>query len=91
MTQQYIAGELSSLVAELGSPAGTSGGAARNLRREIEMSPPCRLPMLARNALVLADRLCWIALAQGDVASFRRRAETAATLQDFASSANLLP
>jgi hypothetical protein len=91
MTQQYIAGELSSLVAELGLAVGKFGGAVSSLRQEIEMSLPCRLPPLAGEALDLANRLCWVALEEGDVASFRRRAQTTAALCEFATSANLLP
>lgn len=91
MTRQYIVGEFSSFVAELEEESGDLAYAARRLRREIESSGARRLPELAQEALNLADRVCSVALENGDTAGFRRHAETAAALGDFASSASLLP
>jgi hypothetical protein len=91
MTQQYIVGEFSCLVAELEPAAGELEGVVHSLRQEIEASPLCGLPGLAREVLNLADRVCWVALEQGDVASFRHCAETAAVVREFTVSANLLP
>jgi hypothetical protein len=91
MTQQYIIGEFSSLVAELEPAAGELGSVLTGLRREIEVSPLGGLPKLARDALNLTDLVCWVALEEGDVASFRRCADTAAGLWEFTASANLLP
>jgi hypothetical protein len=91
MTQQYIVGEFSSLVAELEPTAGDLGGVVSDLRREIEVSPLSGLPRLAQEALNVTDRLCWVALEEGDVANFRRCAKTAAALREFTANANLLP
>jgi hypothetical protein len=91
MTQEYIVGEFSCLVAELESEAGELGDAVLSLRREIEAAPLCGLPDLAREVLELTDRVCWVALDDGDVARFRRCTETAAALREFTLSANLLP
>ena len=92
MTQQYIVGEFSSLLAEL-QPAPTElfASAVDNLRREIESGPWAQLPWLAQEALTLADMICWVALEQGDASGFRRYSETAVALGDFSASANLLP
>ena len=90
MTQQYVVGEFSILVAELEPAAGELGGSVHALRREIELSPFSRLPRLAREAFDLTDRICLGALEAGDVASFRRGATTAAALWDFSAGARLL-
>jgi hypothetical protein len=77
VTQQYIAGELSALLAELQiAPDEWSSRVVGNLRREVETSPPTMLPELAREAANLTDVLCWDALEQGDMSGFRRYAET---------------
>lgn len=89
-TQQYIVGELSSLLAGLQPTAGRLGELVSGLRREIEASPLGGLPKLAREALDLTDRVCWLALEEGDVTSFRRSAGAAEALWEFAASANLL-
>jgi hypothetical protein len=91
MTQQYILGEFSSLLAGLEPTAGELGVVVRDLRRQIERSPLHMLPPLAREALNLADMVCWVALEGGDVGGFCRCAVTAAALQDFTANANLLP
>lgn len=91
MTQQHIAGELSSLLADLHPPAGEWLDAVDRLRREIEHAPLAALPMLAREALSLADSICWAALAEGDANGFSRYCDAAGALRDFGLSARLLP
>jgi hypothetical protein len=52
MTQQYIVGEFSSLLAGLQpAPDEVLGDAVGNLRREVEFGPLPMLPRLAREAL----------------------------------------
>jgi hypothetical protein len=91
MTQQYIAGEFSSLLAELRpAPNESLSGALDELRREVETGPLTRLPSLAREAIVLTDAICWTALEQGDALGFRRYQTGAAVLYEFTDSAHLL-
>jgi hypothetical protein len=91
VTTQYIAGEFSALLAELEPTAGARlRGLVGNLRQEVESSPLPLLPRLAREALILADDACWLALEQGDACGFCRCPETASELQEFSASANLL-
>ena len=91
MTQQYIAGELSSLLAELRpAPNETLTDALDTLRREVERGPLARLPRLTRRAMGLTDVICWAALAEGDATGFCRYATGAALLQEFGDSADLL-
>ena len=91
MTQQYIAGELSSLLAELRpAPNSSLTDALETLRREIETGPLTRLPRLARDAITLTDVICWTALDQGDAIGFHRYADGAAMLEEFGRSARLL-
>ena len=91
MTQQYIVGELSSLVAALEPTAGELGRALRRLRREIEVCPLDGLPTLAREVPHLPERLFWAAHEEGDLQTFGRCADTARALREFTASANLLP
>jgi hypothetical protein len=92
MTQQYIVGEFSSLLAELRpAPGELFASAVDDLRRDVETGPRLQLPCLAQAALTLADMICWDALEQGDASGFRRCADTAVALREFAASANLLP
>jgi hypothetical protein len=91
MTQQYIAGELSALLAELRpAPDGALANALDDLRREVELGSLAGLPRLARRAMRLTDVICWSALDHGDADGFRRYATGAATLQEFTDSAGLL-
>ena len=91
MTQQYILGEFSSLLAEL-QPAPTCllDDAVRDLRRGVEVSPLQMLPALAQEAMGLTDMICWSALDQGNVGGFCRYACTSVALRDFTVSASLL-
>jgi hypothetical protein len=91
MTQQYIVGELSALLAGLRPAPDELGEAVSNLRHEVEFGPLPKLSVLAREAMALTDMICWVALEQGDVSGFRRYADTAAALREFTASANLLP
>jgi hypothetical protein len=90
VTQQYIVGEFSSLLAELQPAPGTWLAAVDDLRREVESSPLHQLPLLAHRALSLTDVICWAALEDGNVTGFRRYAKTACALGDFTENAGLL-
>jgi len=91
MTQQYIAGEFSSLLAELEpAPSASLASAVYDLRREVELRPLPVLPRLAREAMSLTDTFCWVALERGDVGGFCHYVGSAAALREFADSANLL-
>jgi hypothetical protein len=90
VTQQYIVGEFSALLARLEPTAQERlGEIAGNLRQEVECSPVSLLPRLAREALNLTDVICWFTLDHGDVCGFCRCAETAAALREFTACANL--
>jgi hypothetical protein len=92
MTQQYLAGELSVLLARL-QAAATNQVAVRDvtlLRREAETGPVTALPFVVVQALALADRLCWDSLEQGAGAAFACQAAICAELRDFGVCAGLL-
>ena len=90
MTQQYIAGEFSLLLAGLQPvPGELFGEAVGKLRHEVESGPLPTLPRLAREAMTLTDTICWAALERGDVSDFRRYAEVAVALREFTANANL--
>ncbi len=92
MTQQYIVGELSSLLAGLQpAPGELFTSVVDDLRREVEVCPQAQLPWLAQEALTLADMICWVALEQGDTNGFCRHAGTAVALREFTVGASLLP
>jgi len=92
LTQQYIVGEFSLLLAELGAGrVGALRGRVDSLRHRVEHTPVPSLSCLVPEALDLADAVCWTALAQGDADDFRRRSRTAAALAEFAAGADLLP
>jgi hypothetical protein len=92
MTQQYLVGELSSLLAGLQpTPVELLSDAVDELRHEVESSPPRMLPRLAQRALDLTDLVCRAALEQGDADSFCRGVGTAIALRDFTVGAGLLP
>ena len=92
LTQQYIVGELSSLLAGL-EPAQEEylREALGNLRYQVECSPLFMLPKLAQDALDLTDLICRSALEHGDADAYRRSAAATAALRDFAVAAGLLP
>ena len=90
MTQQYIVGEFSSLLAGLEPARGELlGDAVRNLRHEVEFSPLRTLPRLAQEAVGLADMICRAALEQRDADGFCRYLGTAIALRDFTVGAGL--
>jgi hypothetical protein len=91
MTQQYIVGQFSSLLAELQPAPGEWVGAVGYLRREVELAPLPLLPELAHEAMNLTDMICWATLEQGDVSGFCRYAKTAVALREFSDNAGLLP
>ena len=90
MTQQYIVGELSSLLGDLQRTPGGQLAAIRELRREVECSPLQMLPRLARKAMNMTDVICWAALEPGNVGGFRDCARIAVALGEFTDSARLL-
>ena len=90
MTQQYIVGQFSLLLEDLQPPPGEWLAAVRKLRGEVESCPLSMLPRLAQEAMGLTDLICWSALEQGDVGSFRRYARSAAALGEFIDTAGLL-
>lgn len=92
MTQQYLAGELSSLLGELQAVV-TNPASARDLarlRHEAETWPLAALPGVAARALMVADELCWDSLARADTAAFTSRAALGADLHEFGVCAGLL-
>jgi len=92
VTQQYLAGEFSLLLAELApAPSASLAYAVHHLRRSVEFDPLQTLPRLAREAMRLTDSVCWAALEQGDIGGFARYAGTAAALREFTVNANLVP
>ncbi len=92
MTQQYIAGELSVLLARLQAVAADEVAArdAARLRQEAETWPLPALASVAVRALALGDGLCWDSLGRGDVASFTRQSVVGAELREFSLCAGLL-
>ena len=92
MTQQYIVGEFSALLAGLQPVTGELlGEAVGDLRHEVEFGPLPMLPRLAREAMTLTDMICSVALEQGDLSGFSRYVAAAVALREFTVSANLLP
>lgn len=92
MTQQYLAGELSLLLAQLRA-AATDEASARGvdrLRREAETMPRSALASVTVRAIACADVMCWDSVAQGDTAAFSRQAAAAATIHEFGVCARLL-
>lgn len=92
MTQQYLAGELSLLLAQLQAVA-TDAAWVRDLarlRQEAETMLLMTLPLVAVRALALADTLCWNSLTRGDTGAFVRQAAVCAELWEFGVCADLL-
>jgi len=92
MTQQYLAGELSLLLAQLQAVATDTAGVRdlARLRQEAETMPLLALPSVAVRALELADSVCWDSLTRGDTAAFVRQAAICAELWQFGVCAGLL-
>ena len=93
MTQQYLVGEMSMLLARLEALTddGESARGLRRLRREAELRGVCVLAGVEVRALELADRMCWRSLYDGDLGRFALQAATSAQLRDFGVCAGLLP
>ena len=91
MTRQYLAGELSLLLAQV--QAVTTSEAARReawaLRRAAETEPIQGLRSVTACALTFTEGLCWESLATGDTASFSRQALICAELHDFGVCAGM--
>jgi hypothetical protein len=93
MTRHYIAGELSVLLAQLGSEAGdeVSARSAADLRRQAETLPLCGLSAVTLRAIALADEMCWVSLLHGNTAAFDHQAADSALLYEFGLCSGLLP
>jgi hypothetical protein len=91
MTQQYLAGELSLLLARLQAIATnqTSVRDVARLRREVETGPLSALPSMVVRALKLTDSLCWDSLKQGETAAFSEQAAFCAELREWGVCASL--
>jgi hypothetical protein len=92
MTQQYLAGELSLLLAQLQAVAADTASVRdlARLRHEAEAMPLVTLPSVAVRALELADSVCWESLVRGDTAAFSRRSAICAELWQFGVCADLI-
>lgn len=92
MTQQYLVGELSVLLARLEAIAGCADSARRvaQLRRDAESRPPWALADIEERALVLADALCWDSLIRGETPTFERQARLGAQLLELGICAGIL-
>jgi hypothetical protein len=92
MTQQYLVGETSVLLAQLeasGADTPTVRKLAR-LRREAESGPVSELGSVAVRALELTDELCRDSLRRGDVSGFVRQCAGGAASREFCLCARLL-
>jgi hypothetical protein len=92
MTRQYVAGELSVLLAHLQAVTTTeaAGREAWFLRHAAETEPIPALGSVTVRALALAEGLCWDSLNRGDTAAFTCRAAVCAELHEFGVCAGLL-
>jgi len=91
MTQQYLIGQFSVLLEDMvPSSRDRFAAAVHDLRAEVEHSPVQMLPKLAREAIVLSDRICWGALERGDAIGFCCCAKAAVALGEFIDAAGLL-
>lgn len=92
VTQQYLAGELSSLLGELQAAAGNSPAMREVaiLRREAERAPMVALASVTERALQAANRVCGDALARGDTAALVPGILICGKLWEFGICAGLL-
>ena len=92
MTQQYLIGELSILLARLQALAPDARGAASvaHLRSDAERRGLCALGEVELRALAIADRLCWSSLSRRDIARFDQVAAAGSELWEFGVCAGLL-
>lgn len=92
MTEHYLVGELSALLADLQPVSeGLLSDALCDLRREVEASPPWGLRPLAARALTLSTSICWINVESGDMTRFADTVDVAVRVREFSLNANLLP
>jgi hypothetical protein len=92
MTRQYVAGELSVLLAHVQAVTTTEadGRDAWSLRHAAETAPIPALGWVTMRALALTEGLCWDSLNRGDTAAFTRQAAVCAELHEFGVCAGLL-
>ena len=92
MTQQYLVGELSLLLAQLETVAPDPAwrAAVSSLRHAAEQQAPADLGPLVCRALDVTDFLCSCSLDRGDAAGFAQQAEVASQLSGFGVCAGLL-
>jgi len=92
VTEQYLVGELSVLLARLQAVTADTDLAASvaRLRREAELRAPWDLVDVERRALSVADDVCWQSLARGDLAAFERQAAIASQLLEFGVCSGVL-
>jgi len=93
MTDQYLVGELSVLLARLQqtTTSATAASDVARLRHDAETCPPAALGSVVVHALALVDALCWDALARGDATAFAVQGRAGTDLRLFAACASLLP
>jgi hypothetical protein len=92
MTRQYMAGELSVLIAHLQAVTTTEADErdAWSLRHAAETVPIPALGSVTVRALALTEGMCWDSLNRGDTAAFTRQAAVCAELHEFGVCAGLL-
>ncbi|EST19131.1 hypothetical protein M878_43480 [Streptomyces roseochromogenus subsp. oscitans DS 12.976] len=94
VTRQYVAGELSQLIAELGTATQAEetdvARELRGLRRQAETRPLDSLGAVAARALAAGDQLCWLSLSRGDTAGFQWQAGIVGRLYEFGVCAGLV-
>ena len=92
MTQQYLVGELSSILGELQAlvPNGPAAREIAHLRLEAEATPPRALAPLVGRAVALANRVGSDALATGAAAPFIRALAICAELRALGVCAGYL-
>jgi hypothetical protein len=92
MTRQYLAGELSVLLAHVQAVTTTeaAGRDAWSLRHAAETEPIPALASVTVRALALTEGMCWDSLNLGDTAAFTRQAAVCAELREFGVCAGLL-
>lgn len=93
MTQEYLVGELSILLARLQALSDDDGlvQAMGQLRSEVEDRGLGGLADVELRALETTDRLCWASLANGNLTAFEQIAEAGAELRDFGICSGILP
>lgn len=92
VTQQYLMGELSVLLAQLHTVCTDQrhGNELDRLRQQAEALPITGLRPVITRALWLADALCWNSLTRGDTTAFDHQATVSAQLSEFGTCAGLL-